>query len=214
MDGLNLLSRGSLEVQTSQWQPMVGTPILVPEPSTVMRSGTLENDIYFFLLSSTAWMYRNRSSVREFSSSRCSSIDRLPLVLSSNTFIISILCLARSRSGSGFSASSPKWNNPSCISACARSDRMRKSKVAGGRPWRPSVSPTSEFSCSLICSPVYLKAIVGGWLISCQKDSRNANCNCLGVLTVLRDLPKSGFPSDTVGSDSVGVLVTLNVSQR
>src|ERR1700719_1478550 len=29
------LSRGSPEVQTAQWQPMVGTPIDVPEPSTV-----------------------------------------------------------------------------------------------------------------------------------------------------------------------------------
>ncbi len=29
------LSRGSLEVQTAQWQPMVGTPMDVPEPSTV-----------------------------------------------------------------------------------------------------------------------------------------------------------------------------------
>jgi hypothetical protein len=29
------LSRGSFEVQTEQWQPMVGTPIEVPEPSTV-----------------------------------------------------------------------------------------------------------------------------------------------------------------------------------
>ena len=27
------------EVQTSQWQPMVGTPTLVPEPSTVIFTG-------------------------------------------------------------------------------------------------------------------------------------------------------------------------------
>src|SRR5436190_23969731 len=36
MDGRSRLSRGSGEVQTSQWQPMVGTPTLVPEPSTVI----------------------------------------------------------------------------------------------------------------------------------------------------------------------------------
>jgi len=34
--------RGSLELQTSQWHPIVGTPMLVPEPSTVMRSASLE----------------------------------------------------------------------------------------------------------------------------------------------------------------------------
>ncbi len=39
MEGRRRLSRGSAEVQTSQWQPMVGTPTLVPEPSTVIASG-------------------------------------------------------------------------------------------------------------------------------------------------------------------------------
>src|SRR5260221_8994292 len=32
------LSRGSVEVHTAQWQPMVGTPMEVPEPSTVSRN--------------------------------------------------------------------------------------------------------------------------------------------------------------------------------
>jgi hypothetical protein len=36
------LSRGSLEVQTAQWQPMVGTPMDVPEPSTVNCNGAPE----------------------------------------------------------------------------------------------------------------------------------------------------------------------------
>jgi hypothetical protein len=39
MEGRKRLSRGSLEVQTAQWQPMVGTPTLVPEPSTVILRG-------------------------------------------------------------------------------------------------------------------------------------------------------------------------------
>src|SRR5215472_5113915 len=38
MEGRRRRSRGSSEVQTAQWQPMVGTPTLVPEPSTVMRT--------------------------------------------------------------------------------------------------------------------------------------------------------------------------------
>ena len=38
-EGRKRLSRGSLEVQTSQWQPMVGTPTLVPDPSTVIWIG-------------------------------------------------------------------------------------------------------------------------------------------------------------------------------
>src|SRR5436190_16055127 len=40
MDGRSRLSRGSVEVHTLQWHPMVGTPTLVPEPSTVIRRGT------------------------------------------------------------------------------------------------------------------------------------------------------------------------------
>ena len=36
MEGRRRLSRGSGDVHTSQWQPMVGTPTLVPEPSTVI----------------------------------------------------------------------------------------------------------------------------------------------------------------------------------
>src|ERR1700682_1978066 len=36
MEGRSRRSRGSLEWHTAQWQPMVGTPTLVPEPSTVM----------------------------------------------------------------------------------------------------------------------------------------------------------------------------------
>jgi hypothetical protein len=35
MEGRVLWSRGSLDVQTRQVQPMVGTPIEVPLPSTV-----------------------------------------------------------------------------------------------------------------------------------------------------------------------------------
>src|SRR5438045_3387589 len=61
-----------------------------------------------FLLSSTAWIYRNRSSVREFSSRRCSSSVRLPRVFSRRTFIMSMLWRAKSKSGCGFSFSSPK----------------------------------------------------------------------------------------------------------
>src|ERR1700686_4771168 len=61
-----------------------------------------------FLLSSTAWMNRNRSSVREFSSRRCSSSVRLSRVFSRRSFIMSILWRARSKSGFGFSLSSPK----------------------------------------------------------------------------------------------------------
>jgi hypothetical protein len=49
---------------------------------------------------------------------------------------------------------------------------------------------------------------------ACQNESRSANCICLGVLIVLLDLAKSGFPRFTFGSESVGVLVRLNVSQR
>jgi len=36
-EGRRRLSRGSVEAQVAQLQPMVGTPELVPEPSTVMR---------------------------------------------------------------------------------------------------------------------------------------------------------------------------------
>ena len=36
MEGRSRVSRGSVEWQTSQEQPMVGTPELVPEPSTVI----------------------------------------------------------------------------------------------------------------------------------------------------------------------------------
>ena len=39
MEGRSRLSRGSVDVQTSQWQPMVGTPTLVPEPRTVIFNG-------------------------------------------------------------------------------------------------------------------------------------------------------------------------------
>src|SRR6266404_2684377 len=42
MDVRIRLSRGSLEVQTAQWQPMVGTPMEVPEPSTVNCNGVPE----------------------------------------------------------------------------------------------------------------------------------------------------------------------------
>ncbi len=46
MDGRNRRSRGSLERHTSQEQPMVGTPELVPEPSTVIWiSGTLASEL-------------------------------------------------------------------------------------------------------------------------------------------------------------------------
>src|SRR6185437_9019584 len=38
-EGRRRLSRGSLDVHTSQWQPTVGTPELVPEPSTVILNG-------------------------------------------------------------------------------------------------------------------------------------------------------------------------------
>src|ERR1700733_10113481 len=36
IDGRRRVSRGSVELQTSQEQPIVGTPELVPEPSTVI----------------------------------------------------------------------------------------------------------------------------------------------------------------------------------
>src|SRR5438045_9625443 len=36
MEGRSLLSRGSVDRQTAQSQPIVGTPELVPEPSTVI----------------------------------------------------------------------------------------------------------------------------------------------------------------------------------
>ncbi len=39
MEGRKRLSRGSVEVHTAQWQPIVGTPTLVPEPSTVILRG-------------------------------------------------------------------------------------------------------------------------------------------------------------------------------
>jgi hypothetical protein len=35
--GRSLLSLGSLESHTAQWQPSVGTPMDVPEPRTVKR---------------------------------------------------------------------------------------------------------------------------------------------------------------------------------
>src|ERR1700674_2000727 len=38
-DGRKRLSCGSLELHTRQWQPSVGTPMDVPEPSTVIFSG-------------------------------------------------------------------------------------------------------------------------------------------------------------------------------
>src|SRR5438105_7025042 len=37
IEGRSRLSRGSVEAQVAQLQPMVGTPELVPDPSTVMR---------------------------------------------------------------------------------------------------------------------------------------------------------------------------------
>jgi len=45
------MSRGSVEVQTRQWQPMVGTPTLVPDPSTVIFRPSAGNAIYFEPLS-------------------------------------------------------------------------------------------------------------------------------------------------------------------
>src|ERR1700691_3607337 len=39
-EGRSRLSRGSVEAQVAQLQPIVGTPELVPEPSTVMRNAS------------------------------------------------------------------------------------------------------------------------------------------------------------------------------
>src|ERR1039458_8285942 len=143
-----------VEVQTAQWQPMVGTPTLVPEPSTVIfRAGA---GIQAFCaaalaMSSDTWTNRNRNSVREFSSSRCSSMVRLPLVFSSSTDMRSMLWRASGRLGSGFS-SSPKCNRPSCTSACVRKLRTRKEKDAGGRGiWKSSCGVSSGIG-SLISS--------------------------------------------------------------
>src|SRR5450432_1308997 len=74
---------------------------------------------------------RNRNSVREFSSRRCSSSVRLPLVFSSRMPIRSMVWRAIVSSGPDFS-SSPKGISPSCISHCARSESTKKVKDAGG----------------------------------------------------------------------------------
>src|ERR1700688_737299 len=43
-EGRRRLSRGSLEVQTRQWQPREGTPMEVPEPRTVSLIGAVGID--------------------------------------------------------------------------------------------------------------------------------------------------------------------------
>src|SRR5579859_3811145 len=45
-EGRRRLSRGSLEVQTRQWQPREGTPMEVPEPRTVSFIGAAHIDEY------------------------------------------------------------------------------------------------------------------------------------------------------------------------
>ena len=49
MDGRRRLSRGSFELHTAQWHPIVGTPVLVPEPNTVILMPSA--GIYTFWLS-------------------------------------------------------------------------------------------------------------------------------------------------------------------
>ena len=85
---------------TAQWQPGVGTPTLVPDPSTVIFNGP-DAPIQLFLLSSTACTKRKRNSVSEFSSSRCSSSVRFPLVFSCSMPSRSMLWRARPKSGFG-----------------------------------------------------------------------------------------------------------------
>src|SRR5947209_524499 len=56
MEGRNRLSRGSSEVHTAQWQPMVGTPTLVPEPRTVIFA---EDSTSGFLRRRFGGLFRN-----------------------------------------------------------------------------------------------------------------------------------------------------------
>jgi len=85
--------------------PMVGTPTLVPEPNTVILRGVPAfrlSGAAVLAASSETWTKRNRSSVTEFSRSRCSSRVRLPLVFSSRTAMRSMVWRARRRSGRRF----------------------------------------------------------------------------------------------------------------
>src|SRR5208283_3781344 len=143
---------GSVEVQTAQWQPSVGTPTLVPEPSTVIFSGAAIQAFAWaaaLARSSETCTKRKRSSVREFSSSRCSSRLRLPLVFSVSTPSMSMAWRARSRSGFRFS-SSPYGISPRCTSACVRKENTRNVNEAGGRGMRTSSCGFGLFSVSLI----------------------------------------------------------------
>src|SRR5581483_4642992 len=74
---------------------------------------------------------RNRSSVNEFSMSRCSSRLRLPRVFSASIPSVSIACRAAGKSGAPL-VSSPIFSRPRRISACILSENTRNSKVAGG----------------------------------------------------------------------------------
>jgi hypothetical protein len=63
-EGRRRLSRGSLDVQTLQRQPIMGTPTLVPEPSTRIDACSNWSSIYSVLvpLPPSAVMMRGPSS--------------------------------------------------------------------------------------------------------------------------------------------------------
>src|SRR5579862_3480662 len=64
MEGRRRLSRGSVEEHTSQLQPMVGTPELVPDPSTViLMAGELIRPLTIFLRLPVSGSFRSSARI-------------------------------------------------------------------------------------------------------------------------------------------------------
>ena len=78
IEGRRRLSCGSVELQTRQGQPSVGTPMEVPEPSTVIFSGAL--DILKELEKSTQVVEPRRASSARFGFGLCCRLSRHGLV--------------------------------------------------------------------------------------------------------------------------------------
>ncbi len=113
------LSRGSLEVQTLQWQVRVGTPMEVPEPSTVSSSresvlagragpsnyvwdltlSCMAAAVAALVISMAGPAFQVSKDIRK--GARLSSGARLPSVFSRRTSSMSIISRAPSRSSMG-----------------------------------------------------------------------------------------------------------------
>ena len=156
---------GRRNVHTAQWQPIVGTPTLVPEPSTVIRmesSNPLCAGLPFLRFAvrdgfrlgarlsqssfSMACTKRNRSSVSAFSTRRCSSSVTLPRVFSCSMASRSMLWRAMRKSGCWMVFFLAEMKHPEVHLGLRFSERTKNSNVAGGR----------GYSCSLILTSFYL----------------------------------------------------------